>query len=159
MSIVARGLGLPASSLVAGGLGIAEAITALSGDGEAEQSCGLSFGQGATFAKSGQYVGGQVGGKHGKVPPPAFLADIFRRQKEEEEAALRALSGDGEAEQPAGVSFGTGRIKRAVLVASCGVAESCAGSAGESAGEFVDVELAKFVLAAAVGVNEWLEAA
>lgn len=159
MSIVARGLGLPASSLVAGGLGIAEAITALYGDGSAEQSCGLSFGQGATFAKGGQYVGGQVGGKHGNVPPPAFLADIFRRQKEEEALALRILSGDGEAEQSGSVSFGTGRIKRAVLVASCGVAESCAGSAGESSGKFVDVELEQFAMAVAVGVNEWLEAA
>ena len=159
MSIVTRGLGLPASSLVAGGLGISEAITALYGDGSAEQLGGLSFGQGSTFAKSNQYVGGQVGGRHGNVPPPAFLADIFRRQKEEEALALRALSGDGESEQSSGVSFGTGRIKRAVLVASCGVAESCAGSAGESAGEFVDVELSKFALAAAVGVHEWLEAA
>ena len=159
MSIVARGLGLPASSLVAGGLGISEAITALYGDGTAEQLAGESLGQGSSFPRNAQYVGGQVGGRHGEVPPPAFLADLYRRQQEELEAARRILSGDGTAEQLAGVAFGTGRVKRAVLVASCGIAESSAGSAGESAGKFIDVELEQFALVAAIAAREWREAA
>lgn len=173
MSIVARGLGLPASSLVAGGLGIAEAITTLYGDGWIDQAASDLSGSGTTGAIAREVA---PDGFPGGIPSTRLLADAKSRQGfiilgegaiEQHapdlsgEGAYRTakVTGYGVIEQTSGEAFGDGRIKRAVLVAMAGDIEVGGGCCESTNAEFVDVELEAFALAAAVGVNEWLRAA
>ena len=142
----------------------------ITGTGAADQIAAQSFG---IASIPGAIVARVAPDNHpGGVPSSQFLRD----------SALRhgfILSGDGSAEQDAATTYGqgvipktvsiatgsahqapgqtngSGRIRRAILTATCAMADSSSGFAGQSKAEFIDSELEQFAITAAIAANEW----
>lgn len=113
----------------------------LTGDAYVESGEHEVDGVASIFAHApSQYVGARPGGRHGVIPPTAFILAEYQRQEVERQLA-RLVTGDIAVEQDHAVEvLASGRVRSVRLVATASV-ESTEAVECEASGQFVDVEL------------------
>lgn len=95
-------------------------------------------------AASYQYSGARPGGRHGIIPPTAFIVAEYQQQEIARQLA-RVISGDASAADSGCDASASGRVKAVKLVATVS-AESTQSVDVSAAGVFVDAELEMMAL-------------